>query len=58
MIDVTGDPILKLIGRSREIVAEGPRPGRIPTTVPRRAPIRAKLRLVRLKAIPNPVINP
>jgi hypothetical protein len=58
MIEVTGDPILKLTGRRREIVAAGPSPGRMPTTVPRRQPIRAKSRLVELKAIPNPMNNP
>ena len=54
MMEVTGDPILRLTGKSREIVAAGPSPGRMPTMVPRTAPIRAKMKLVRLKATPNP----
>ena len=31
----------KVIGRMMAIVAEGPRPGRIPTIVPRKAPSAA-----------------
>jgi hypothetical protein len=58
MMEVTGDPILKLNGRRREMVAAGPRPGRIPTIVPRKAPKRAKRMLVKDKAMPNPFINP
>jgi hypothetical protein len=58
MMEVMGDPILKLSGRSKEIVAAGPSPGRIPTTVPRRAPTKANNKLVRVNAIPNPLANP
>ena len=35
----------KVIGRMMAIVAEGPRPGRIPTIVPRKAPRAAIQRL-------------
>src|SRR5512136_3408226 len=58
IMEVTGDPILKLKGRRREIVAAGPSPGRMPTIVPRRAPINANVRFVRLNAIPNPFMSP
>jgi hypothetical protein len=58
MMEVTGDPILKLKGRRRDMVAEGPNPGRIPTMVPRMAPIRAKDRFVREKAKSNPLASP
>ena len=40
------------------MVADGPRPGRMPTTVPSTAPINAKVRLVRVKAIPKPPARP
>jgi hypothetical protein len=49
---------VKLKGRRREMVAAGPRPGRIPTTVPRTAPMRAKVKLVREKATPKPFAKP
>jgi hypothetical protein len=58
MIEVTGEPILKLKGRRRDMVAEGPKPGRIPTIVPRTAPMRAKVKLVRENARPNPSAKP
>jgi hypothetical protein len=58
MIEVIGDPILKLRGRRREMVAAGPSPGRMPTIVPRVAPINANVKLLRLNAIPNPLAKP
>jgi len=57
-MEVTGEPILKLIGRMREIVAAGPNPGSTPTIVPNKAPIKAKRRFTGLKAMPNPEIKP
>jgi len=35
---------LKVTGRSKDMVATGPRPGRTPTTVPNKTPTKAKNR--------------
>jgi len=45
MIAWTG-PILKVMGRRREIVAVGPSPGKTPTRVPIKQPRKARKRLV------------
>jgi hypothetical protein len=47
----------KVIGRMMAIVAEGPRPGRIPTIVPRKAPRAANPILVRVRQVENPPIK-
>jgi hypothetical protein len=43
MIDWT-EVILKVIGSSREITAVGPRPGKTPTSVPKRTPAKQNRR--------------
>src|SRR4051812_9862932 len=45
MIDPAGSS-LKVIGSSSATVSAGPIPGRTPTAVPRRTPIRAKSRFI------------
>ena len=47
----------KVIGRMMAIVAEGPRPGRIPTIVPRKAPKTAIQILLRVRQVANPPIK-
>jgi hypothetical protein len=42
---------LKVIGRSKDIVAIGPNPGRTPTKVPSRHPLKHQIRLLGWKAI-------
>jgi hypothetical protein len=46
---------LKVKGSSKAIVAPGPNPGRIPTTVPRIVPIRAKRRFWREREMLKPM---
>src|SRR5215216_2420745 len=45
MIDPAGSS-LKVIGRRSATVSAGPMPGRTPTAVPRRTPMRAKSRFI------------
>jgi hypothetical protein len=47
----------KVIGNIMAMVAEGPRPGRIPTMVPRKAPRMAIPILVRVRQVENPPIK-
>jgi len=58
MMAVAGEPILYITGRSREIVAAGPSPGRTPTAVPKSAPKKATSKLVPDRAMEKPSINP
>ena len=53
MIEETGG-VLKIIGRRREMVAEGPRPGRMPTRVPMRTPRKQYKRFVGVRKMLNP----
>jgi hypothetical protein len=44
----------KIIGRRREIVAEGPRPGRTPTSVPIRTPKKQYRTFTGVRQMLNP----
>jgi hypothetical protein len=46
--------VWKIIGRRSEIVAAGPRPGRMPTRVPMRTPRKQYERFVGVKKMLNP----
>src|SRR5437879_1159885 len=50
--------MLKVSGRSIAIVAGGPRPGRIPTTVPSSTPTKHQSRLAGSSATANPLRSP
>src|SRR2546426_8403190 len=50
--------MLKVSGRSIAIVAGGPSPGRIPTTVPRSTPTKHHSRLAGSSATANPLRSP
>src|SRR5688572_1644210 len=50
--------ILKVSGSSSAMVAAGPRPGRMPTTVPRKQPTKHQNRFVGCSATENPCSNP
>src|SRR6267142_6958686 len=50
--------MLKVSGSSIAIVAGGPRPGRIPTTVPRNTPTKHHSRLLGSNATANPCRRP
>jgi hypothetical protein len=54
MIAVTGS-ILKVPGRRSEIVATGPIPGKTPTKVPKRTPIKQNNRLMGCKTMLKPI---
>src|SRR5262245_15920330 len=50
--------ILKVSGSSSAIVAAGPRPGKMPTTVPRKQPTKHQNRLAGCSATENPCSSP
>src|SRR5262245_57307849 len=54
MIMAVVGSILKVSGRSRAIVAGGPRPGSTPTIVPKNTPTKHQKRFAGLRAIENP----
>src|SRR5258708_11790537 len=50
--------ILKVRGNSSAIVAAGPRPGRMPTTVPKKHPTKHQNRFAGCSATENPCSSP
>ncbi len=58
IIAVTGELMLYVAGRSKAMVAAGPKPGRTPIAVPRTAPKKANNTLTGVRATANPLINP